>query len=330
MFDYQLFDHTSYNKKGFSEMYELCFGQKIDENYVTWKYVNNPAGPVIGYTAAEKETIAGFYGVIPEKYRLGDDEFTVYQSMDTMTHPGFQKKGLFTALAEKTYQTILDKNSKSLIIGIPGSNSFHGFVAKLHWKAIHHFSFTFIHKHLFKLLHPFSSDKPYLIKEIHDFYSPEVSHFLEKIKYQKNKFQALIDPSFLTWRIKQNPLIRYTSIGFFKNEQLAGIVIYHITPDKKCFIDWIHADEAVEKKVILKFFCNYLFKKESFKYIYTWKSSDEKDLKQFKSLGFICNPFKKGPFSYKVPFIIYVKEHIKNGLDLHDIKNYDLQPIIQD
>ncbi len=330
MFDYQRFNLNEYNRKGFSDMYRLCFGQTVAEDYTQWKYKDNPAGEVLAFTAEENGNMAGFYGVIPESYSIGGKTCCVYQSMDTMTHPGFQKRGLFVTLAEKTYQSLLEQDPETLIIGIPGSNSYHGFVNKLQWKAIHHFSFTFVHRSVFKLLNPGSPQKKYTLAEIHDFETEPIRDFFKKLSPDPHKIQAVINPAFLKWRITRHPFTSYHSLSFSTETGIVGIVIYRVTEDQKCFIEWIESDTVETPTNILKAFCAHLFKKESFKYIYTWKPVEEKKLKGFRSLGFLSNPMSRGPFSYRVPFIVYSKTGLKNGLNVNDIHNYDLQPIIQD
>ena len=329
MFEYTAFNFDTFNRKSFSDMYELCFGQKVNEDYFKWKYEQNPAGKVIAYSASENGITVSFYGIIPEKYLINGKPHTVYQSMDTMTHPAFQKKGLFKTLAEKTYSDLLQKDPKSIIIGIPGSNSYHSFVHKLNWKSIHHFSFTFIHKYLFKSFNGLIPPQVYKHAEIKNFFDPTIEDFLEKIINPDVKIQTLVDSSFLDWRIKRHPFINYKSLGFYNNSDLTGIIVYHITEKNTCFIDWIGSADK-DKKQIIRTFCRHIFGTCSSNFIYTWKPVHEKQFANFKSLGFISNPLNKGPFSYKVPFIVYAKTNEINGVNLYDINNYYLDPIIQD
>ncbi len=330
MFDYALFNLHTFNRKGFSDMYDLCFGQTVKEDYFKWKYQDNPAGKMIGFTASESGIVAGFYGVIPENYLISGKPCVVYQSMDTMTHPSFQKKGLFTALAEKTYGELDTKDSRTFIIGIPGSNSYYGFVHKLNWKSLHHFSFTFIHRSVFKALTFLTSLNTFAIKKIDTFFDASVVDFLNASRKKDNKIRPVIDSDFLNWRIKKHPHIHYESLGFYDKEHLKGIVIHHTTENATCFIDWLETTDEQDTKIILRSFCKHIFSESSFQFIYSWKPLNAKYSAAYRRAGFITNYFKKGPFSYKVPFIIYSKTNEINGVNLLDIHNYDLQPIIQD
>jgi hypothetical protein len=327
-FTYSAFDFSTFNEEGFSSMYKLCFGREVNARYFRWKYKENPAGKMIGFIAISNGTLAGFYGVIPEQYFIGGRLYTIYQSMDTMTHPDFQKKGLFTTLAEMTYAEVLRKDPNTLIIGIPGSNSYHGFVNKLQWKALHHFSFGFLPRTLFKLKQSFSAKSLYRTEKISDFATFAVAAFLDKQK-PDSRIQQQTSPEFLNWRISQHPVMKYTSLGFYINDILKGIVICHMNEDGKCFIDWIKA-ESIDYTSVLQAFCTYTFKEHEPPFIYGWHPIERSQQSAFRATGFLRNSFSRGPFSYRVPFIIYSRTNEINGVHLSDIHRYDLQPIIQD
>src|ERR1700744_6776893 len=83
------------NLDDLTEIYQRCFGTKPSLHYFKWKYMENPAGKAVAFVALHNGTIAGFYGVIPEYYRINGQVQTIYQSMDTMTHPDYRRMGLF-------------------------------------------------------------------------------------------------------------------------------------------------------------------------------------------------------------------------------------------
>src|SRR5262245_18775163 len=75
----------------FTEMYEACFGLRVDRRYFQWKYLDNPAGRVVAYEALDGPKPAAFYGVIPESWTSQGQAQRLYQSMDTATHPSYQR-----------------------------------------------------------------------------------------------------------------------------------------------------------------------------------------------------------------------------------------------
>src|SRR5690242_16349933 len=120
-FEFKLVSTT--NLMRFSEMAELSLGLKTSDKYFQWKYLDNPAGEVVAFEALHEGRPAAFYGVIPEFYTVKGERVKVYQSMDTMTHPDYQRRGLFTKLANMTYNYLVEKDGGVNLVGIPGSNS---------------------------------------------------------------------------------------------------------------------------------------------------------------------------------------------------------------
>jgi hypothetical protein len=59
-------------------------------------------------------------------------KYLVAQSGDTMTHSKHVGKGLFTQLAQKTYD-YCQENGFHLVFGFPNENSFPGFIKRLGW-----------------------------------------------------------------------------------------------------------------------------------------------------------------------------------------------------
>jgi hypothetical protein len=61
-----------------------------------------------------------------------EKKYLVAQSGDTMTHSAHTGKGLFTQLAQKTYD-YCKENGFHLVFGFPNENSFPGFIKRLGW-----------------------------------------------------------------------------------------------------------------------------------------------------------------------------------------------------
>lgn len=64
-------------------------------------------------------------------------------------------------------------------------------------------------------------------------------------------------------------------------------------------------------------------------YIYTWNPLNVSYRKALSSIDFMKNPCNKGSFSYKIFFIIYSKNYETHNVNVTNIANYDLQPIVQ-
>jgi hypothetical protein len=90
----------------------------------------------IGYLAFENNNVAAYYGVFPIRLTYKGTNYLAAQSGDTLTHPNYQKKGLFIHLAQLTYQ-LAEKEGIQFVFGFPNKNSFPGFQKKLNWEFDH-------------------------------------------------------------------------------------------------------------------------------------------------------------------------------------------------
>lgn len=103
---------------------------QFTDAYLAWQYVQNPAGPVVGFNAYAGDALAAHYVTLPLAARVGGATVRGLLSLNTATHPDHQGKGLFTALAEATYGAGAD-GGYAFVIGVANANSTPGFVRKL-------------------------------------------------------------------------------------------------------------------------------------------------------------------------------------------------------
>jgi GNAT superfamily N-acetyltransferase len=107
--------------------------------FLRWQYLDNPTGKAIVWLAREiaKGRLVGSYAVIPIPLKIGDKEIVGSLSLNTMTHPEFRGKGIFTALARLTYDSCL-RQGFELTMGYPNPLSYHGFVKSLEFTDLGH------------------------------------------------------------------------------------------------------------------------------------------------------------------------------------------------
>lgn len=325
IFEYKKVDLN--NLERFIEIYKASLLRDVDLNYFNWKYVHNPAGEAIAFEAIHNGKVAAFYGMIPEKYNLNGKEVIVYQSMDTMTHPDYQKRGLFTTLAKMCFNYIHKRNPSTFFIGIPGSNSMYGFVNKLDWKNIHNSSYLFLNKFVFKSCNFYrKKDSKIEFKEISDFEMLKN----EKLDYtlsDSRLIQPIISDDVINWKIFKHPYKNLHLISISLSGQKIGYCIYSL--DENIKIELVHYDSS--RSTVIRELANYLFKKhKKSNFIYTWKPTSETLYSHYKNNLFLENKFNKGPFSYRVPFIVFTQQEKIHNLSILEGKNFDLQPFIQD
>lgn len=144
------------------------FRNKLDTQYTG---ISN-----IGYLAYSSEgEPAAFYGVYPTVLFNGKARIIAAQSGDTITHPKFQRQGLFVELATMTYE-LAREEGVDVIFGFPNKNSAHGFFTKLNWQKTSNFqqaSRQYKNTNLYNLLNKYAFTRPIyrlyfnLIKSIH-------------------------------------------------------------------------------------------------------------------------------------------------------------------
>jgi len=103
---------------------------KLTAQYLDWEYMANPHGKIIGFDAFRGDELAAHYAIIPRRYRLGMQVVDAALSINTATHPKHQGKGLFTKLAEATYQAASERGVK-FVVGVANANSIGGFIRRL-------------------------------------------------------------------------------------------------------------------------------------------------------------------------------------------------------
>lgn len=326
-FHIELIDYEKLN--GLTEMFSLCFGKKPPIDYFSWKFLENPGGKAIGFVAYYEGKTAGFYGVIPEQYVINGEKVIVYQSMDTMTHPDYQRQGLFTKLATATYNYLIDKDGEVFIIGFPGLTSHPGFVKKLGWRNINLIDYIFLAKTVFTIKNMFSSNNKLIFNKISRFNDSFDDYFAVQ-KSKTNCIEQVIDRNILNWRIAHNKIFDYEIVEVIEGVERIGFVVYKLDEENRCFLHYVNFAEDDFYESYFGDVCRYLFEITKSNFLFTFEPSQPFMLNMFRKHWFIKNKFNKGFFSYKPPFIGFSNKEKIEGLDFFDKSNYDLQPIVRD
>ncbi|MGH8083062.1 MAG: GNAT family N-acetyltransferase [Lysobacter sp.] len=116
----------------YEQLFQRCFpgASHLNATYLDWLYARNPAGRVIGCDAWEGDVLAAHYVCVPAQAVIAGRATRVMLSLNTATHPDFQGKGLFTRLADATYQAGAEAGIAA-VYGVANANSTPGFIRKL-------------------------------------------------------------------------------------------------------------------------------------------------------------------------------------------------------
>ncbi|MGE0278686.1 MAG: GNAT family N-acetyltransferase [Nitrospiraceae bacterium] len=116
----------------YSDLFAQCFPgtEKLGTSYLHWLYVDNPSGRMVGFNAFAGSRLVAHYAVIPVHVEIEGAQHLACWSLNTATHPEFQGRGLFTKLAELTYERAAEHGCIG-VIGVANRNSVNGFVRRL-------------------------------------------------------------------------------------------------------------------------------------------------------------------------------------------------------
>ena len=302
-----------YEKEDFSALTKLmknCFGMDVDIGYFRWKYLENPAGGVVGYTAIRGKNIVGFLGATPAEYQVDGLKTTIYQAVDLMTHSNFRRQGIFKNLSTAV-QNHVTQTLKSFLYAFPesGSASDHGF-RKLGWNHECTAPFYFKPRILVKLssifhLYQFPETD---IKEIQDF-----SLLEDLVQKSENKERIMLHKKrgFFSWRLA-NPRFSYRVLGEFNNKELQSYLIYTINERKDLFvIDAFGKNprlliSQLEKKVL----------SEKYRSIMTFTNTGTFYQKAISQQAFIYNPFSFGPMNKPLELLTFGNPNINKSWHL--------------
>ena len=109
--------------------------EHFTEAVLRWQYRENPDGQVVGYNAWNGAVLAAHYVTIPLVARVNGVVEKGLLSLNTATHPVHQGKGLFTRLANATYDMGREQGYR-FVIGVANANSTHGFTRKLGFQLV--------------------------------------------------------------------------------------------------------------------------------------------------------------------------------------------------
>lgn len=122
----------------YAELFSACFptaGKLGDTSYLDWLYRRNPLGEAVGFNAVDEGRLAAHYICTRALVEFDGVETPALLSLNTATHPDYQGRGLFTRLAEHTYEAGASEGA-GLVYGVANANSTPGFVRKLGFQLV--------------------------------------------------------------------------------------------------------------------------------------------------------------------------------------------------
>jgi hypothetical protein len=312
------------NLKDLNLLFEAAFGARPRENKIEWKYFSNPSGNAILAGAFHNGTLVGSGAMIPEKFKVLENEVTVYKCTDLMTHPRHQRKGISKQVNALLNEEV-NKQNPPFSYTLCSTVSTKSFVRNK-WTFIEEVTNLFKPYRMLKIQSLFSKKST----DIVECYNGIDDH-LDSYAFHKDTSKISLDKSveFLKWRT-QNPDFEYHLICVYtKKKELKGYLIYSTNSNNLLNvldIDAIGQDDhtinqlirCAENKVV----------EMKHKGIVIMAVKNTSFYARIKHKYYLRNPFKSGPLQTVLDFDINQLNNCPseiNSLSLWDIKgiNYD-------
>jgi len=307
---------------------EAAFGSAPGPDYFDWKYAQNPFGQMVGFEALDGSTPVAFYCVIPQVFSIGGDPVGVFQSVDTMTDPGYRGRGLFVQLATLTYDEVSRIDPGRTLIGIAGESSLPGFVRRLGWRHIHDIRLYFAERRLVSLRRLGSRTRRIqagLASEV-----AQLGDYLDHRRRITGQIGLHLSPEFLGWRVLRHPEIDYRIALLRDRDAVLGFCIYSLDDKGRCLLSLVDLPEQRLDHQHLGELLRFVFQETGARLVYTWEPTSISLRRAYRRLGFLSNRLSRGPGSERQPFIVRGSDDFRYGLDWSNPHNFDLQPLMKD
>ena len=134
----QIVPYDPARKAEVAELLNICLGEKTtgcrDEEYWTWKHERNPFGQSVMLLAECDSRLVGVRAFMRWRLSCGDAVIEAAKPVDTVTHPDYQRRGIFSRLTTSACDDAKDQGIR-LIFNTPNQNSAPGYL-KLGWREV--------------------------------------------------------------------------------------------------------------------------------------------------------------------------------------------------
>ena len=121
-----------------ADLLNVCLGLKLaserDAEYWAWKHEQNPFGRSIVLLAEADGRLVGVRAFMRWKLAAGRHVFQVAKPVDTVTHPDYQRRGIFKRLTTEACE-VARRDGIGLLFNTPNGNSLPGYL-KLGWQRV--------------------------------------------------------------------------------------------------------------------------------------------------------------------------------------------------
>ena len=277
----------------FCELSRACFTAHIDENIVKQRYIDNPYDDLLMYVAEDEGRIVANYSALPVFLNIEGKKYKAAMSLNIMTHPDYEGRGLFVKLA-----TALSEDMKNRGYAInyvfPNYLSNGIFCAKLGWQDVKEIPTLELSCDKFKRSSVITEESWDNLK-----CSP------------KGKIEIVREKEYIDWRYKNNAEKEYTPMKIDDNNWL----IYHLYGDEINITEMHHDSSPESIKKLIGAVVDWAIDNSKTK-ITTWSGLNTVEHSTLERIGFL----NRSPIRY-----FACKNLAYDGkVDIYDPRNWNI------
>lgn len=240
------------DEKQIKDLQKEIYGDELEPekesiDFWKWEFLDNPFGRAFINTAKVDKKVVGHYAVIPIEYKLLDKIVKAGLVVDVMTHPNYQRQGMFVSLGKSSMDWI-KKNGYAFSTGYPYKENVMPGHKKVGWEEVFDIDIYIVpintknisiaySKNIFKQKalnlglkifkifkkYRYSSNGEITIEKL-DKFPTNIENFINKI-YPNFSFIQSRTPKFLKWRYELIPNRNYDKYFIYEKNVLSGYVV---------------------------------------------------------------------------------------------------------
>ncbi len=242
-------------------LYKAVNKREMTLGHWTWKFAKNPFGESVIKLMFDDNKLVGHYAIIPMKVKVQNKVVKAALSVNTATHPDYERQGIFSYLAEETYKKC-QQEGFGFVYGFPNSKIYQPRIKKVGWKGFG--KMTALEKKL-EVQMPREMQRR---ESIHP-----VEKFDERVNLLWNKTKKSYSVTvprtqeFLNWRFAEHPTVEYSKFIFQggSNEILGYLVLKTYTREdiiKGHIVDMLCINQQSIVKDLVNYSYNYFVERE--------------------------------------------------------------------
>ena len=278
---YRVFNHITENREKLFQLFQSCYGYKINEIRWEWQYLKYPyAEHSRIYIAEDNGKVVGATSQFLAKVKIYKTIYNVYFGFDSMVHPDYRRRGIMNKLYENIVEEIPITYARGTNPGmykmrinfgfkpvIP-SNYLVSLLSLTKWLGVKYNIYNHRKSQLKSL--PYFSDDFTKIKT----FGPEFDDF-QKRTFDKLDGVWIKDANYMNWRYAEVPHIKYHIFYRKKNSKIVSFFVLRSQNEIGKIVDLLwDPSEKDESSIIIRFSKKYLKKMGCYK-MFCWTTNEK-------------------------------------------------------